>query len=55
MNKIHKLKIKKLKLNLNCHIETSKNHNLLQVYMKYDYTYLNHTSLVSQKEWSPRA
>jgi len=25
MNKIHKLVIKKLKLNLNCHIKTSKN------------------------------
>jgi hypothetical protein len=31
VNKIHMLLIKKLKININDHIKTSKNHNLLQV------------------------
>ncbi len=31
IDKIHKLIVKELKLNVNCHIKTCKNHNLLQV------------------------
>jgi len=31
VDKIHKLKVKKLELNVDCHIKTGKNHNLLQV------------------------
>jgi hypothetical protein len=31
VDKIHKLIVKELKLNINCHIKTSKNHNLFQV------------------------
>jgi hypothetical protein len=31
VNKIHKLVVKKLKLNVDCHIKTQRNHNLLQV------------------------
>jgi len=31
VHKIHKLIVKKLKLNVDCHIKTGKNYNLLQV------------------------
>jgi hypothetical protein len=31
INKIHKLIVKELKLNVNWHIKTSKNYNLLQI------------------------
>ncbi len=66
--KIHKLIVKELKLNGDCHNKTSRNHNLVRfflayshnlvnVYMECDHTHLNHNLLVSQKRkrWSTRA
>jgi hypothetical protein len=32
VDKIHKLIVKELKLNINCHIKIGKNHNLVQVW-----------------------
>jgi hypothetical protein len=31
VNKLHKLIVKKLKFNVNCHIRTCRNHNLFQI------------------------
>jgi hypothetical protein len=31
IDKIHKLIVKELKFNINCHIQTRKNHNLFQI------------------------
>jgi hypothetical protein len=31
VDKVHKLVVMKLKLDVDCHIQTSRNHNLLQV------------------------
>jgi hypothetical protein len=31
LDKMHKLIVKKLKLNVNCHMKISRNHNFLQI------------------------